>query len=290
MLGVIILAILVSAQGELFCPSANDLVVAYGTPQFFDQGWSTQGGGATATKASFNLLGGWVEYDVDFSGVHTGVNANVYTICPTFSGSFQPKVNYCDGAKTGSDWCVEVDWIETNGNCGGQTTLHTREGPGSNGCTAWGCANSYHYNGRSAFRMRINYGDDGTWTTVRDGQTIGPNNLNPPAQGQDWSILKQQYQSKGAVIYSSQWVGWVPLPDCGQTGDLPSSFFKVSNLRINGTVVQGTKPKVCSGPQPPSTGTCCYTGCDPSSCNIAGTYCTQSQDNCVKDCKGNWCA
>ena len=24
-----------------------------------------------------------------------------------------------------SDRCVEVDWIESNGNCGGATTLHT---------------------------------------------------------------------------------------------------------------------------------------------------------------------
>ena len=29
-------------------------------------------GGAAATKTAFNLLGGYVEYDVDFSGVPTG--------------------------------------------------------------------------------------------------------------------------------------------------------------------------------------------------------------------------
>ena len=30
-------------------------------------------GGAAATKSAFNLLGGYVEYDVDFSGVPPGM-------------------------------------------------------------------------------------------------------------------------------------------------------------------------------------------------------------------------
>jgi len=34
---------------------------------------------------------------------------------------------------------VEVDWIETNGNCGAATTLHTVEGYFSEGCNAGGC-------------------------------------------------------------------------------------------------------------------------------------------------------
>jgi len=36
------------------------------------------------------------------------------------------------------------------------------------------------------------------------------------------------------VIYSSQWVGWVPLAECGGYGDLDSSFMRISNLKING--------------------------------------------------------
>lgn len=88
------------------------------------------GGGAAATKASFNLLGGSVDFDLDLSNVHVGVNANIYTVSPTLANpsSGFVKSDYCDGAATGSKWCVEVDWIESNGDCGGATTLHTVEG------------------------------------------------------------------------------------------------------------------------------------------------------------------
>merc|ERR1712232_1034054 len=86
-----------------------------------------------------------------------GVNANIYTISPTFSGSeFSKEADYCDGAATGDDWCMELDWIEANGKCGGAATIHTIEGPGNDGCTAWGCRVSEHY-GNSKFHMKIEY-------------------------------------------------------------------------------------------------------------------------------------
>jgi len=298
MLNIVVLfvGLLSIIEAAEYCPAAGDLVATYGFGvSLYDQGWSNHGGGGAATKASFNLLGGSVDYDIDVSGVDTGVNANIYSISPVFSGSFA-QTDYCDGAKTGADWCVEVDWIESNGKCGGQTTLHTRQGPGSDGCTAWGCANSYHYNGQSSFHMRVSFNYDGTWTTFRDNQIIYPSSLSPTPQGQDWSTLQSQYSTRGAVIYSSLWVGWVPVQDCGTSGSLANSHFTVSNLRINGTVVQGPTPRLCSGPNPPSPpppppsgGKCCYTGCDPNSCNIPGTYCDISQSNCVNECKGNWC-
>ena len=31
--------------------------------------------GGVATKSAYNLLGGQVDFDIDLSGVHTGVNA-----------------------------------------------------------------------------------------------------------------------------------------------------------------------------------------------------------------------
>jgi len=245
LLQVIALAASVSG-GVQYCPSAGDITVAYGSPEIFDQGWQIQGGGGAATKASFNLIPGSVDFDIDFSGVHTGVNANIYTISPSFSGPFKPA-DYCDGAKpAGPTWCVEIDWVESNGNCGGQTTIHTRPGPGSNGCTAWGCGYPYHYNGRAQYHMRIEYGPDGSVYVTRDGQTIWPNMLNPVPQDQDRSTLIDYYKRNGAVIYSTQWVGWVPVPDCGTSGDLPSSHFRVSNLIVNGTVVNGPTPRQCS--------------------------------------------
>merc|ERR1712176_363289 len=108
-------------------------------PVVVDQGWTVAGGGGVASKSAFNLLGGYVEYDVDISNIGVGVNANIYSISPSFSGSeFNKTADYCDGAAYGADWCIEMDWLESNGNCGGASTIHTIQGGGGNGCTAWG--------------------------------------------------------------------------------------------------------------------------------------------------------
>lgn len=212
-----------------------------------DRGWQIKKGGAAATRSAFNLLGGYVEYDVDFSGVPTGVNANVYSVSPDFNGNETGfwQGMYCDGAKTGAGWCLEVDWIESNGNCGGASTLHTKPGPGSDGCTAWGCRSNYHYGGKDKFHMRIEHAADGTWTTIRDGQTIAPSSLSPTPGGQDWSVVKSQMEQKGAVVYSSQWVGWVPVEDCGTSGNLDDAVYTVSNLKIVGKLLQGPAPTEC---------------------------------------------
>lgn len=186
-----------------------------------------------------------MEYDIDFSKTNNGVNGNIYTISPhNLPASGYDKSHYCDGAKTGADWCVEVDWIESNGHCGGQSTLHVHQGPGT-GCTAWGCANSYHYNGKASFHMKVSFGTDGKWTVQRDGQTIHPTDFNPAVPTGDWGILEDAYKNQGAVIYSSQWVGWVPLSDCGTSGDLASSSFSINNLKIVGSVKQGPQPRKC---------------------------------------------
>merc|ERR1719378_213049 len=230
-----------------WCPSAGDFTVAYGTPQLMDQGWSVSGNGGVATKSAFNLVGGFVEFDIDFSGVSTGVNANIYTISPSISPGGYSGGDYCDGADNDKPWCLEVDWIESNGNCGGATTLHTKQGPGSNGCTSWGCRASYHYNGHSSFHVRVEYGQDGSWTTIRDGQVINAGSLSPTPGSNDWNVIKSSYASKGAVIYSSEWQGWVPVQDCGTSGDLPGSHFTVRNLKVKGAVVQGPTPRSCAG-------------------------------------------
>ncbi len=238
---------------ETYCPSETDLVVAYGKPTIINQGWSLIGGGGVATKAAFNLLGGSVEYDFDTSKTNAGVNTNIYTISPAGIESttgFVKTKNYCDGAekRTEADWCVEVDWLESNGSCGGQTALHTIPGKGNHGCTAWGCHARYQYNGKQSFHMKITYEADGEWKTYRDGQLIAASSFSPAPSKSDWGILAKQYKERGAVIYSSQWVGWVPLEkECGEKGDLSTSSYSVKNLKIVGSVVQGPKPTKCKG-------------------------------------------
>ncbi len=233
-----------------YCPSASDLG-GYGGASITNQGWTQNGGGSAYTLASFNLLGGSVSFDIDVSNCQVGVNCNIYSICPSSvpSSGFSQS-NYCDGQGQGTGWCTEVDWIESNGNCGGQTTLHTRPGTGDDGCTGWGCANDYQYSGTASFSMTQSFGTDGTWTTTRDGFPIGA--LNPSPQAYDVSEVQQQYSQYGAVVYSSQWVGWVPtaMGGCGSgPGNLGGSSFTISNLKITGTVVQGPTPTTCSWEQ-----------------------------------------
>ena len=233
-----------------YCPAASDLLVSYGNAKLIDQGWINSGGGAAATKSAFNLLGGEVEFDIDFTNTQAGVNGNIYTISPkNIPGSgFVPSL-YCDGAKKEPEkWCVEIDWIESNGNCGGAVTLHTIIGPG-NGCTAWGCREHFMYGGKTSYHVKIVYDEIGRMTMYRDNQVIRPTDIKPTPLDSDWKILADAYRQAGAVIYSSLWQGWVPLDKtCSGGGSLSASSFTVTNLRITGTVVQGPIPRLCASP------------------------------------------
>lgn len=238
-----------------WCPSAGDIVVAYSADKVHiqDQGWTISGGGGAATKAAYNLIGGFAEFDIDFSNVKLGVNANIYTISPSFGGAFNKDANYCDGSPgliQQGKWCMEVDWTESNGNCLGATTLHTKnQETGNDGCTAWGCRTVYNFNGKASFRMRVEFGTDGRWTTYRDGQEIGALSNSPGADA--WNVLKSTYESKGGVVYSSMWTGWVAdSPQCSGANApesaVDASSFSVRNLKIKGSIVQGPTPRKCS--------------------------------------------
>lgn len=223
-------------------------------PTLSDGGWTIDGGGGVATKSAFNLNGGYVEYDLDFTNVDNGVNANIYTISPEkFTlPYFNKTLDYCDGAATGDDWCIEMDWIESNGHCAAATTIHTIEGPGNDGCTAWGCRNEFHYDGKPSFHMRVEYDANGAWTVSRDGTPLGE--YSPTPDSRAWDIVKQIHEERGAVIYSSEWTGWVPVDDCGtDAGDLYGSTMTVSNLVVSGSVVQGPEPTECGAPGPAPT-------------------------------------
>lgn len=238
------------AAAELFCPGVEDLTIAYcapNCPTLQNQGWTIAGGGGVASRTSFNLLGGYVEFDLDVSDVQAMVNANLYSISPQLRHeSFNKSTDYCDGASLGERWCVEMDWIESNGGCGGATTIHTIEGSEAEGCTAHpGCQVTYHY-GAKRFHMRVDYDESGRWLVTRDGQRV--DGLSPAPDDATWGTVRGAYASRGAVLYSSQWVGWVPLADCGsEQGSLDQSVFRVSNLVVSGAVVQGPRPNLCEG-------------------------------------------
>lgn len=107
--------------------------------------------------------------------------------------------------------------------------------------------------------------------------------------------------TRTAVPNCSIWTGWVPVDSCGNKGDLATSAFTVSNLRIRGTVVQGPTPKTCTGPPspplppspPPPPSPPSPPGCtDPNDGKTSdGTPCTKQKqwNNCGAEWMKGWC-
>merc|ERR1712050_236316 len=163
--------------------------------------------------------GGFVEFDMDLGGAHGGVNNNFYIKFPSSVG------NYCDSGGTGG--CAELDFVENNGNCVGATTFHTDPGGGDKGGT------QYTGNIGNNFHVRAEWDQSGNTLSV----TVNGHHYSGKGMG-------DQLKKHGAVLYSSQWTGWVP-GHCGGDGNLGASTFSVSNLKITGTVVQGPEPRRC---------------------------------------------
>lgn len=236
-----------------FCPKVNDLVVAYGTHQLQDGGWKSNGAGGSASKSAFNLLGGSVEFDMDVSKANLGVNSNIYLVFPQNISSvdgFDRVKNYCDGSVTtaGDRFCYELDIIESNGGCCAATTVHTAPGASSQYCSEWGCQTVFNYNAKTNFKMKVSFNTEGVMTVSRDGVSIPTSAYKPQPKSSDWAMIKRAFETNGAILYSSSWVGWVPTTSqCPSPSnpDLQSSRYSISNLRITGSVKQGPFPSLC---------------------------------------------
>lgn len=203
------------------------------------------GGGGVHGKQTFNLLGGYIEFEMDTSGAHTGVNNNFYLVSP--DPSYFKPTNDCDIQGQMKPSCMEMDIVENNGNCLAQTTWHTW--PNHNGdCDRGGCAGQKYRSGVSKFRAE--FSQDGWMTVYIDGEKVNVDHPVPSAAAH--KVVHDTMASKGAQIQSSQWVGWVPSGNCPGGGDLGSSTFSVRNIRVSGEVVQGSKPAACSGPPSPT--------------------------------------
>lgn len=109
--------------GTQLCPHGSDFNIDYGSPQLNSDGWAVHGGGRVSSKASYNLAGGFIEFDMDLTGAHGNVNNNFYLTFP------RDGHTYCDsGGSCGGSCCAEMDITENNGNCFQATTWHTDRG------------------------------------------------------------------------------------------------------------------------------------------------------------------
>lgn len=225
-------------SGAAFCPSDDDFQTDYGSPQFSGGGWTITGGARVSSRASFNLLGGYVEFDMDVSGAHGGVNQNLYVVAP--DGDNCGKDCYCDAQCPSGKCCMELDFLETNGNCAWATTWHTQVDGGAV-CDGDGC--QYEGGAANQFHVHVDFSDDGWMTVIVNGQSVDAGSLSPAPSGQDASAIVNIAQTRGFVLESSQWTGWVP-GSCS-TGEMSSSQFSISNVRVQGSVVKGPQPQGC---------------------------------------------
>lgn len=226
-----------------YCPTANDLNIDYGSPQLNSNGWAVHGGGRVSSKASFNFAGGFIEFDMDLSGAHGNVNNNFYLTYP------QDGHSYCDSGGSCTSCCAEFDLTENNGHCFQSTTWHTDRSGGDHDGEA--------QTGSIGAQVHIK----AAWNA--DGSQAGVDVGGMHHSGEGYQDVMSQY---GAVFYSSQWTGWVP-GSCGGDGNLGASSFSVSNLRIQGKVVQGPEPTKCAPvptPAPTPTPTSPVPGPTPS--------------------------
>lgn len=227
-----------TALGELYCLSQGDFQIEGAT--WDGNGWTMTGSGGVHGKQTFNLLGGYVEMDLDTSGAHTGVNNNFYLVSP--EPSYFQATNDCDIQGQGKPACMEMDIIEMNGNCLAQTTWHTW--PNHNGdCDQNGCFGQTSRSGKS--HIKAEFSTEGWMTVSMDGKKVDV--TNPVPSDKAVSYVAATMKRLGAQIQSSQWVGWVPDDNCGAAGDLDSSTFSIKNIRVSGSVVQGPTPSKCPG-------------------------------------------
>lgn len=224
----------------VYCPDASSFGTD-GSAQMQENGWSMTGNGGVHSTVTWNLNGGYVEFDMDTSGAHPGVNTNLYTTSP----DHVQGTNECDIQGQGKPSCMEMDIIEMNGNCAAASTVHTW--PNNNGgCDRGGCASIQHVGGK--FHVKAEFSPDGWMTVVINGNKN--ENYNPSPSANCKANVVENFNNKGGQIQSSQWVGWVPAADqCPGGSDLGSSHFSISNLQVKGKVVQGSEPKRCSGEQ-----------------------------------------
>jgi len=250
----------VVANAELYCPTANDMNNESPTANitFVDGGWTIVGDGRVSSKTSFNLLGGFMEFDMDTSRVANEVNTNFYTSSPAQANCGASC--YCDIQKSnsGKPSCMEMDIIENNGQCAMATTIHTfaTDGqPNNQNCDRWGCGSSMTLPSPK-FKIRAEFGLDGSLTVYLNG--VKNNNYGPSPSADSNSVVIKTMESIGACIESSQWFGWAPAESSCPSGDrsgLDASVVSISNVRVNGTIVQGPTPSKCAStptPAPPA--------------------------------------
>jgi len=248
-----------ASAANLYCPDQSDFQIEGGVSWQGNSdgaGWTITGFGAVRGKTSFNMIGGYMEFDLDNDRATTGMNNNLYTISP--SHQYNSFNDYCDAqgpdgsSPTGTN-CIEMDIWEANGNCAVQAAWHTWFNKAGD-CDRDGCAVEADIGGK--IHVRADFGIDGEMHIYYDGKEM--TDYHPKPSNAAKQSVADTFNAVGATIVSTQWYGWGPHESkCKDNGNNPGSSFSISNLKVSGTVLMGPTPSRCSGsPTPPSPTPC----------------------------------
>lgn len=232
-----------------YCPTSEDFDLAYHTPYgnvtAEGNGLRLYGRAGVNGRTSWNLLGGYIEFDMDVCGAQPGISSSVYTISP--DGGLREPSDYCD-KRVLMYSCMELDMVESYGQCLGQTTWHVSfDDCGPHGCRPYG---RYRLDDGCKFHMRTEFGEDGSLTQYRNGQVIQVAGLSTS----DKVEIKQTMERAGALITSSSMEGGRDLHDdhgsCHSGGDWDTSQFAITNVVVHAPrgITFGPTPPVCSAP------------------------------------------
>jgi hypothetical protein len=278
------------AQGEpsdFWCPNISDLVVdqqdANAQVNLSSRKLTITGGARVSTKASYDILGGYVKFDLDLQSASPGVISNVHAIAAELVGGSYTKSSYCEGQggvggmKPNVKFCPELDIIRATGSVSGVSSLYTVPGgedpvqdpPHPNCNNLIGCNGFYTFSkphppvgGNVSKPLNLVLHVESRlsalegWTTriSDDGihwQTVYTMALEPPPNELDLPVILESMKTTGVVI-SSAASGLETKGAIGNIGDLRKSQFSVANLIINGRHVAGPKPTACPSPYPPT--------------------------------------
>jgi len=245
---LVLSSLLAVVASETYCPTLNDFNVAWGNVTSEERGWRINAEGGVHGRTSFNLLGGYIEFDYDACGAVAGVNNNLYTVSP--NGGMES--GYCDIQANDSPICMELDIDENNGHQNGRTTWHIW-GNKYGSCDQNGCYGDFSITDDACkYHMRTEFALDGGIIQYRDGEVVDVSQHGGLDDAEKRMVV-QTMNDQGAAIISTQWVGWVPGVAASMGHNSVSSYYpNVSNSTFAITNVTVHAPKgVRHGPLPP---------------------------------------
>ena len=246
-----------------------------------------------------NLLGGYIEYDVDMSTQVCGCLATLYLVrspAHDSSGNYDNTDGfyYCDGHAITGEYCPEFDIMEANQyafqttahecysagnghysdcNHGGSCIQNTVDNWNHSGQNNYGPGGQYTIDTTQKYTVRIDFCEDNSqFSTFTLSLTQNGKTVSETCAGGNNSMMTDDLKGNMAIIVS-QWSGdatWLWKDSCGGScSSDPKLYF--TNMKVG------------------TTGATCGSGPSPSGDYDYGDACaTKGDDFCDGSCDCRW--